>query len=196
MQNKTKKAAAKKTAQKTVKKTEKKTAAKKVTLEKKVKKAPKAAPVKTTAAAAKKTAPKTKKVPVKKAAAPKKSVIEADKGFSKKEIEEIVKQLEEKKADIAESIEAKRALEMESGSGGDEADIASRNLDNELLYEISSNDSIMARDIDAALTKIKKGTYGLCEHCHKPIDKKRLKFMPYARYCVTCQIYSEGKAAE
>ena len=189
MQKKTEKAA--------VKKTTKKTTVKKAAPVKKVKKVTEAAPTKKkTAAAVKKTAPKTKKTSVKPAAVSKKNTVAEDKGFSRKEMEDIVQRLREKKADILESIEAKQALEMESGSGGDEADIASRNLDNELLYEISSNDSITIRDIDAALTKIQKGTYGLCEHCHKPIDKKRLKFIPYARYCVTCQIYSEGRSAD
>lgn len=111
--------------------------------------------------------------------------------FSKADLEAIVESLEEQKADILESLEMKRKLDMESGSGGDEIDVASRHLNNEMLYELSSNDMILVRDIDAALTKIKKGTYGICEHCNKPIEMKRLKFMPYVRYCVACQNGSE-----
>ena len=115
-----------------------------------------------------------------------------EKDFGQEELAEIVESLEEMRADILESIEAKQNLDLESGSGGDEADIASRNLNNEMLYELSSSDRIRVRDIEAALTKIKKGTYGICEHCKKPIEKKRLKFMPYVRYCVACQNGSEA----
>lgn len=108
------------------------------------------------------------------------------------DLESIVADLEEQRRDILESIEAKEKLDLESGSGGDEADIASRNLSNEMLYELSSNDRIRVRDIEAALTKIRKGTYGICEHCKKPIERKRLKFMPYVRYCVACQNGTEA----
>jgi len=41
-------------------------------------------------------------------------------------------------------------------------------------------------EIDLALRKITKGTYGICERCGKPIQKKRLKFLPQARLCVKC----------
>ena len=165
--------------------------------------AKKKAPAKDKLSKATKSTPaqaKTKKQPVKKTAAKaKKETSKAGKTkikeektvFSKADLEAIVESLKEQKADILESLEMKKKLDMESGSGGDEIDIASRHLNNEMLYELSSNDMILVRDIDAALTKIKKGTYGICEHCNKPIEMKRLKFMPYVRYCVACQNGSE-----
>ena len=147
----------------------------------------------------KKASPKTVKsdVKAKSKSKPKaKTKIEKAKATPKAEpeldLETIVADLEEQRQDILESIEAKENLDFESGSGGDEADIASRNLNNEMLYELSSNDRIRVRDIEAALTKIKKGTYGICEHCKKPIERKRLKFMPYVRYCMACQNGSEA----
>lgn len=145
----------------------------------------------------KKASPKTVKSDVKaKSKSKPKTKIEKAKATPKAEpeldLETIVADLEEQRQDILESIEAKENLDFESGSGGDEADIASRNLNNEMLYELSSNDRIRVRDIEAALTKIKKGTYGICEHCKKPIERKRLKFMPYVRYCMVCQNGSEA----
>jgi RNA polymerase-binding transcription factor DksA len=38
--------------------------------------------------------------------------------------------------------------------------------------------------IDKALVKIEDGTYGLCERCGKPIEKARLKALPYANLCL------------
>ena len=32
-----------------------------------------------------------------------------------------------------------------------------------------------------------KGTYGECEGCGEEISAARLKALPWARYCVTCQ---------
>lgn len=42
-------------------------------------------------------------------------------------------------------------------------------------------------DTELSLKKITKGTYGVCEKCHQPIPLPRLKLMPEARYCITCE---------
>jgi RNA polymerase-binding transcription factor len=41
-------------------------------------------------------------------------------------------------------------------------------------------------DIDNALEKIDKGTYGACERCGEPIGEDRLAAMPAARLCIKC----------
>jgi len=42
-------------------------------------------------------------------------------------------------------------------------------------------------DIDIALRKIRKGTYGICESCGKKISEKRLRVLPTARFCLKCK---------
>ena len=39
-------------------------------------------------------------------------------------------------------------------------------------------------DIDEALSKLDKGTYGICEECGRPIGEARLEAMPTARLCI------------
>lgn len=41
--------------------------------------------------------------------------------------------------------------------------------------------------IDAALMKLREGTYGVCEECGGEISAERLKVMPFAIFCVDCQ---------
>lgn len=41
--------------------------------------------------------------------------------------------------------------------------------------------------IDEALERIEEGTYGICEDCGAKIAEGRIKVMPFARYCITCQ---------
>ncbi len=41
--------------------------------------------------------------------------------------------------------------------------------------------------IDAALMKLREGTYGICEDCGEEISAERLKAMPFAIYCRDCQ---------
>ena len=54
---------------------------------------------------------------------------------------------------------------------------------------------IRRRDLeqmDAALTKLDDGTYGVCEACEEEIDEERLKVVPYTSHCVRCQKDQEG----
>ena len=43
------------------------------------------------------------------------------------------------------------------------------------------------RDIDAALARIRAGTYGVCLQCKEPINLMRLQAYPTAKRCLTCQ---------
>jgi|SRR3989344_2606212 len=49
------------------------------------------------------------------------------------------------------------------------------------------------KEIEKALEKIKKGTYGVCERCGKPIDVARLEVKPAAIYCMKCEGELEKK---
>jgi DnaK suppressor protein len=42
-------------------------------------------------------------------------------------------------------------------------------------------------DVDLALSKIEKGTFGICERCGEPIGAERLEAIPYARLCMSCK---------
>lgn len=43
------------------------------------------------------------------------------------------------------------------------------------------------RLIDAALARLDRGQFGICDECEEPIPAKRLKAVPWAAYCVPCQ---------
>jgi RNA polymerase-binding transcription factor DksA len=42
-------------------------------------------------------------------------------------------------------------------------------------------------DIDAALTRVGNGSYGLCARCQRPILPERLAILPAAALCMRCQ---------
>ena len=48
-------------------------------------------------------------------------------------------------------------------------------------------------EIEKALLKIKKGTYGKCEKCGKAIDMRRLEAKPSAIYCLDDEKKIEAK---
>jgi DnaK suppressor protein len=40
-------------------------------------------------------------------------------------------------------------------------------------------------ELEAALKRIKDGTYGVCEKCKNPIEEGRLKAFPQSRFCAS-----------
>ncbi|MCM8782548.1 MAG: TraR/DksA family transcriptional regulator [Candidatus Omnitrophica bacterium] len=67
------------------------------------------------------------------------------------------------------------------------ADMASDHYDREFSLSIASTEQNIIYEIDEALRRIKDGSYGICFTCEKPIAKRRLKAVPYAKLCVNCQ---------
>ncbi|MGH2829239.1 MAG: TraR/DksA family transcriptional regulator [Actinomycetota bacterium] len=42
-------------------------------------------------------------------------------------------------------------------------------------------------DIESAIGKLDRGTFGLCERCGKPIAPERLEALPHTRLCAQCK---------
>jgi phosphoserine phosphatase RsbU/P len=42
----------------------------------------------------------------------------------------------------------------------------------------------LLREVDSALARMDKGSYGLCETCHEPVEQDRLLADPLVRYCL------------
>lgn len=76
------------------------------------------------------------------------------------------------------------------------ADMASDSFDREFTLNLASTERELLYLIDDALIKIDSGEYGICEMCEKPISKKRLRAIPYAKYCLKCQAEEEKKSRE
>jgi DnaK suppressor protein len=70
---------------------------------------------------------------------------------------------------------------------GDIIDQAGDERDRELSLLLSGRDKEKLHAINAALEKIKEGTYGICEECGDKIGPARIKVMPLAQLCVACQ---------
>jgi len=77
---------------------------------------------------------------------------------------------------------------------GDTIDQAADSSARELLFQLNDSEKQRLEDIDAALQKIEQGGFGICEKCGGEIDTKRLKAMPYARFCIKCKALMEKPA--
>ena len=99
----------------------------------------------------------------------------------------IKKQLLAMRDDLMKTVRKQQLSETALQDTGDSVDQASLSIEKELLFELSDNERVTLDQIEAALRKIDKGNYGLCESCQKPISKPRLQALPFARYCISCQ---------
>jgi RNA polymerase-binding protein DksA len=73
------------------------------------------------------------------------------------------------------------------------ADVGSDNFEQEFTVGLIKNERDLIKEIDEALARIDKGTYGLCIGTGKPIEKSRLKLKPWAKYCIEYKRESEKK---
>ncbi len=71
------------------------------------------------------------------------------------------------------------------------ADTATETFDRELEYGLEENAEHVLGEIDAALARIEKGTYGICTNCGQPISEERLEALPYATLCINCKRRAE-----
>lgn len=56
-----------------------------------------------------------------------------------------------------------------------------------ILSRLEGREKHELDEIDAAQARLAAGAYGTCEGCHGPIPLARLRAVPTARSCVTCQ---------
>ncbi|NLY03688.1 MAG: RNA polymerase-binding protein DksA [Campylobacter sp.] len=109
------------------------------------------------------------------------------------ELESFKKLLEDRRVEIVNGIKnsASEISELMQSSAADEFDMASINTDSNLEQLISNKQKYELHEIDLALSKIKHGTYGVCEMCEDNISMARLKAKPTASLCITCKEISE-----
>ncbi len=73
------------------------------------------------------------------------------------------------------------------GASGDSSDHASADFSAEMFGLLLEKQAGTLEEVERALQKIDTGEYGICEDCGKPISAKRLKALPWAKYCIECQ---------
>jgi len=80
-----------------------------------------------------------------------------------------------------------------------EEDQAQITHDEFVSLRLNRLDYLQLRMIEEALDRLDSGDFGICQACEEPIPPKRLKALPWARYCVTCQdsigMETEGDAS-
>jgi RNA polymerase-binding protein DksA len=113
--------------------------------------------------------------------------------YTKKEIAELKARLLEEKGHLEAQLvaieEATFATSQSEISGevsfdDENADAGTFTFERERDLSIENNVRDLLGKIERALERIADGTFGICSKCGKPIEKSRLKALPYVDLCI------------
>ncbi len=118
--------------------------------------------------------------------------------MTKKELEKYRKLLWKKRNEMVEEMEYIKSSDMDvtlKDASGEHssytfhmADQGTDNMEREKSFFYAQRDGRYLYHLDMALERIENGTYGTCESCGNPIEKKRLEAVPHARFCYECKM--------
>jgi DnaK suppressor protein len=90
---------------------------------------------------------------------------------------------------------AKESAEQMAGYSLHMADSGTDNFDRDFALSLLSSDQDAIYEIEEALRRMQRGTYGTCELTGKPIPKARLDAIPWTRFTVEAQSQLEREGA-
>ncbi len=80
-----------------------------------------------------------------------------------------------------------KELSLQQEELSDQMDLISMERETSMRIRLRSREALFLKKIDLALSKIKAGTFGMCEICGEEIEVKRLYVRPTANLCFCCK---------
>jgi RNA polymerase-binding transcription factor DksA len=109
-------------------------------------------------------------------------------GLQKQRLLQLKDDLVDSMSGMASETLRSRAQDSEASAFGmHQADAGSDAYDRDFTLSLLSQEQDALYEIEEALKRIEKGTYGICEMSAKTIPVDRLEVRPYARFTVECQ---------
>jgi len=116
--------------------------------------------------------------------------------YDEDELNHFKEMLKDEKKDTEDEIRnLKESVEDLTGTQDDEyssaahhqGNVGSEEEEKETLFKLIERNKKKIKKIKAALDRIEKGNYGICEETGEKIQKGRLETIPYARYSVNAR---------
>jgi DnaK suppressor protein len=96
--------------------------------------------------------------------------------------------LEKKAAEVLSRMDSGSALRNgAAGRPSDDADWAEQAHQEWVISSREHLDHVLLFQIKDALNRAEHGEFGECQSCGEAISMKRLKAVPWTRYCIECQ---------
>jgi DnaK suppressor protein len=97
---------------------------------------------------------------------------------------------------LAAAAEAESLAPPTNEKSGDLVHWARADTEADLQIQRRQSDAHLMRAIEDALTRINRGSFGVCEVCKQPISKARLEAVPWTRVCRDCKEERDPNSAE
>jgi DnaK suppressor protein len=105
--------------------------------------------------------------------------------MTKANVDSFRRTLEVKKKELLAGSSDREEILIENAA--EEFDRLQQQLNREVAIRNLDRESKLLKDVQAAMNRIEDETFGTCLRCEEPIPEKRLKALPWAAYCVSCQ---------
>jgi len=107
--------------------------------------------------------------------------------------QELQDALLKKQAQLVDSYQRDKAAGNAQPDDGiqDLADKAASAYSKELNFSLSDTERHVLVQVDEALDRIRKGSFGVCLNCSTTIGEKRMKAVPWTPHCIDCQELQE-----
>jgi DnaK suppressor protein len=101
-----------------------------------------------------------------------------------------------KNAEVRRVLEAKRKELLTGSSDRDEIlienaaedfDRLQQQLNREVAIRNLDRESKLLKEVQGAISRLEDDSFGICLRCEEEIPEKRIKALPWAAYCVSCQ---------
>lgn len=103
--------------------------------------------------------------------------------------------LEAKREDVVQELNCQRAR-IRIETGGDALDRLRSLSERELAVRNVNRLNALLTQVDAALARIREGTFGTCQVCGEPIGTRRLAAVPWTALCIRCQEDADQREPE
>ena len=113
----------------------------------------------------------------------------------KRDLERIQRDLLEMKAKISSGALEPGDTNLRSDREDvlDSGDVATVELTQSFTIRLREREEKLLKKTDAALERIKAGSYGTCEECGEDIELKRLVARPVTTLCIDCKSRQEAE---
>lgn len=108
-----------------------------------------------------------------------------------KDFKDVRAHLESERRRLLSDLELKTGQDInvkrEDSPFGNREETADRSSELEKRFALVQRIREQVAEVEHALKKLEKGTYGLCDCCGKPISPARLEALPQANLCLDCK---------
>ena len=93
--------------------------------------------------------------------------------------------LEAKRAELSAGTTNRDEIRIENAA--EDFDRIQQRMNREVAIRNLDRESRLLKSVEEALDRIETGAFGLCLGCEEEIPEKRLRAVPWASHCLSCQ---------